>query len=37
MLPKNLQYMNKVESASARQYTATVQPENGTGNYQPNT
>jgi hypothetical protein len=37
MLPKNLQYMNKVESASARQYTSTVQPENGTGNYLPNT
>jgi hypothetical protein len=37
MLPKNLQYMNKVESASARQYTSTVQPENGTGNYGPNT
>jgi len=37
MLPKNLQYMNKVESAPARQYTTTVQPENGTGNYGPNT
>jgi hypothetical protein len=37
MLPKNLHFMNKVESASARQYTTTVQPENGTGNYGPNT
>lgn len=37
MLPKNLLYMNKVESAGARQYTTTIQPENGTGNYGPNT
>jgi hypothetical protein len=37
MLPNNLKYMNKVESAPARQYTSTVQPLNGTGNYGPNT
>ena len=37
MLPKNLQYMSKVEAGSARQYTTTVQPENGTGSYAPNT
>jgi len=36
MLPNNLQYMNKVESAPARQYTSTVQPLNGTGDYKPN-
>ena len=33
MLPKNLHYQNKVESASARAYTAAIQPQNGTGNY----
>ena len=37
MLPNNLKYMNKVESAPARQYTSTIQPLNGTGNYGPNT
>lgn len=37
MLPRNLQYMNKIESSPARQYTSTIQPENGTGNYAPNT
>ena len=37
MLPKNLHYQSKVESAAARQYTSTVQPQNGTGNYGPNT
>ena len=37
MLPNNLKYMNKVESAPARQYTSTIQPINGTGNYGPNT
>lgn len=36
MLPNNLQYMNKVESAPARQYTSTVQPLNGTGDYVQN-
>jgi hypothetical protein len=33
MLPKNLHYQNKVESASARQYTSAIQAQNGTGNY----
>ena len=31
MLPKNLHYQNKVESASARAYTAAIQPQGGTG------
>lgn len=33
MLPKNLHYQNKVESASARSYTSAIQPQNGTGTY----
>ena len=33
MLPKNLHYQNKVESASARAYTSAIPPQNGTGNY----
>ena len=33
MLPKNLKYQNKVESASARAYTSAIQPQNGTGTY----
>lgn len=37
MLPNNLKYGNKVESAPARQYTATVQPLNGTNSYSQNT
>lgn len=37
MLPNNLKYMNKVESAPARQYTSTCQPLNGIGNYTNNT
>ena len=36
MLPKNLRYQNKVESASARAYTSAIQPQNGTGNYSAN-
>ena len=36
MLPKNLKYQNKVESASARAYTSAIQPQNGTGNYSAN-
>lgn len=36
MLPKNLHYQNKVESASARSYTSAIQPQNGTGNYTNN-
>ena len=36
MLPKNLKYQNKVESASARAYTSAIQPLNGTGNYSAN-
>lgn len=34
MLPKNLRYGNKVESASAKSYRTNIQPQNGTGNYQ---
>jgi hypothetical protein len=33
MLPKNLKYQNKVESATARQYTSVIAPQNGTGPY----
>ena len=33
MLPKNLKYQNKVESASANAYTSNVAPQNGTGPY----
>ena len=34
MLPKNLKYQNKVESASARAYTSALQPQSGTGTTQ---
>ena len=33
MLPKNLAYGSKVESASARSYRTNIQPQNGTGDY----
>lgn len=33
MLPKNLHYQNKIESAPARAYTTAIQPIAGTGNY----
>jgi len=33
MLPKNLKYQNKVESAAANAYTTNVAPQNGTGPY----
>lgn len=33
MLPKNLQYQNKIGSASCRSYTSCIQPQNGTGPY----
>jgi hypothetical protein len=33
MLPKNLRYGNKVESAAAKSYRSNIQPQNGTGNY----
>ena len=33
MLPKNLAYGSKVESASARSYRTNIQPQNGTGVY----
>ncbi len=33
MLPKNLHYQNKVESASARAYSACIQPQGGTNGY----
>lgn len=34
MLPKNLKYGSKVESAMARSYRSNIQPQNGTGPYQ---
>lgn len=36
MLPKNLRYGNKVESAAAKSYRTNIQPQNGTGTYQMN-
>ena len=33
MLPKNLKYQNKVESATANAYTSNIAPQNGTGPY----
>ena len=33
MLPKNLKYQNKVNSAAASAYTTNVAPQNGTGPY----
>jgi hypothetical protein len=33
MLPKNLKYGSKVESASARSYRTNIAPQNGTGTY----
>lgn len=36
MLPKNLLYQTKSESASARSYKANIAPQNGTGPYTPN-
>ena len=30
MLPKNLKYQNKVESATANAYTSNIAPQNGT-------
>jgi hypothetical protein len=35
MIPANLKFQSKVESASARRYTTQIQPQNGTGNYNP--
>jgi hypothetical protein len=36
MLPKNLLYQTKAESAPARAYKANIAPQNGTGPYAPN-
>jgi hypothetical protein len=36
MIPRNALYMNKLESAGGRQYTSSIPPQNGTGNYGPN-
>jgi len=33
MLPKNLKYGSKVESASCKSFRTNIQPQNGTGNY----
>ena len=35
MLPKNLKYGSKIESAYARSMRSNIQPQNGTGNYNP--
>ena len=35
MIPANLKFQSKVESASARRYTTQIQPQGGTGNYNP--
>jgi len=37
MLPKNLKYQNKVESAAANAYVSNIAPQNGTGPYLPGT
>ena len=36
MLPKNLLYQTKAESAAARSYKSNIAPQNGTGPYTPN-
>ena len=33
MIPKQLIYQNKVESAAARSYKSNIAPQNGTGTY----
>lgn len=35
MIPANLRYQSKTESAPARRYLTQVQPQGGTGNYNP--
>ena len=35
MIPANLKYQSKVESAPARRYLTQIQPQGGTGNYNP--
>lgn len=35
MIPANLKYQSKVESAPARRYLTSLQPQGGTGNYNP--
>jgi hypothetical protein len=35
MIPANLKFQSKVESASARRYTTQIQPQGGTGLYNP--
>lgn len=35
MIPSNLRYASKTESAPARRYLTQVQPQGGTGNYNP--
>jgi hypothetical protein len=34
-IPQNLRYQSKVESAPARRYLTQIQPQGGTGNYNP--
>ncbi len=36
MLPKNLLYQTKAESAQARSYKSNLAPQNGLGPYGPN-
>ena len=36
MLPRNLAYGSKVESSNCRSYRTSIQPQNGTGTYNPN-
>lgn len=35
MIPGNLKFQSKVESATARRYLTQIQPQGGTGNYNP--
>ena len=36
MLPRTLAYGSRVESSNARSYRTSIQPQNGTGTYNPN-
>jgi hypothetical protein len=33
MLPKNLKYQSRIESAPSKSYRSNIPPQNGTGNY----
>ena len=35
MIPSNMRYISKTESAPARRYLTSLQPQGGTGTYNP--